>query len=68
MQLRFTKGALTILWVLAVVLLGLLSNQPSTSNWILLAAVSAIPPIILWRLWKPPVPSMSDSIRKALRD
>jgi hypothetical protein len=33
-----------------------------------LAALSAIPPIILWQLWNPPVPSMSDNIRKALRD
>jgi len=68
MQRRFTKGVLTILWVLAVVLAGLLGNLTSTSNWIVPAVVSAIPPIILWQLWNSPVPSMSDSIRRVLRD
>jgi hypothetical protein len=68
MQLRYRKTALTILWVLAVVLAGALGRLSSTSNWIVLAALAAIPPGILWQLWNPPVPSMSDSIRKALRD
>ncbi len=68
MQLRYTKATFTSLWVLAVFLAALLSNLASTSNWIILAALLAIPPAILWRLWNPPVPSMSDNIRKALRD
>jgi hypothetical protein len=68
MQLRYTKATFTSLWVLAVVVAALLSNLTSTSHWIILAALLAIPPAILWWLWNPPVPSMSDNIRKALRD
>jgi len=68
MQLRYTKTAIISFWVLAVALAALLSNVASTSHWIILAALSAIPPVVLWRLWNPPVPSMSDNIRKALRD
>ena len=68
MQLRYTKAAITALWVLAVVLAALLNNLASPSKWVILAALCAIPPTVLWRLWNPPVPSMSDNIQKALRD
>jgi hypothetical protein len=68
MQLRYTKTAFTALWSLAVVVAALIGNLTSTFNWIVLAALSVVPPAILWRLWNPPVPSMSESIREALRD
>jgi len=68
MQLHYTKAAITVLWILAGALGAVLSNPASTSHWIVLAALLAIPPIVLWRLWQQPVPSMSDNIRTALRD
>jgi len=32
------------------------------------AALAAIPPVILWRLWKAPAPTTSENIREAFKD
>ena len=68
MQLRYTKIAFTAVWVLTILAATLIGAPVSTSKWIVLAALGAIPPITLWKLWNPPAPSMSDNIRKALQD
>ena len=68
MQTHYPKAALTALWILAVVLAAFMSNVAAISSWIAFAALAAIPPMIVWRLWKSPVPSMSESIRTAMKD
>lgn len=65
MQLRYTKAAVTALWILTVVLAAVISNLTSASNWVVVAVLAGIPPTILWHLWNAPVPSLSESIRKA---
>ena len=68
MQIHYTKAAFTALWILAVALAAFMSNVPSTSGWIILVALAAIPPAVVWRLWNPPMASMSESIRTAMKD
>jgi hypothetical protein len=68
MQIQHTKAAFSALWLLTVILAALTGSLASTYNWVVLAVLAAIPPAVLWQLWNPPVPSMSESIRKALKD
>lgn len=65
MKLHDRKAAITAFWVLAVLLAAVLSNLMSSSSWVMVAVLAAVPPMILWHFWNAPVPSMSESIRKA---
>jgi hypothetical protein len=68
MQLYYTKVAVIAFWVISVILIALTRNLPSTFNWVAVAALAAIPPAILWRLWKAPAPTTSENIREAFKD
>jgi Sec-independent protein secretion pathway component TatC len=68
MQLHYTKVAVIAFWVITVIVIALTRNLTSTFNWVAVAALAAIPPVILWRLWKAPAPTTSENIREAFKD
>jgi hypothetical protein len=67
MRTNFVKAALMAVWVVAVAALGYMSGTTSLAGWTLLAVVSLVPPALIVRLWGAPSPSMSETIRGALR-
>lgn len=67
MQTDFVKAALMAAWVVAIGALGYMSGITSVAGWTLLAVVSLAPPALMVRLWGGPSPSMSETIREALR-
>jgi hypothetical protein len=67
MQTDYVKAALMAAWVVAVGALGYMSGTTSLAGWTLLAVVSLVPPGLMVRLWRAPSPSMSETIRTALR-
>jgi hypothetical protein len=67
MQIQQTKSIAAGGWALAIIAIGLVANVTSLSTWAVLALVALIPPVVLWRFWNVPAPSMSESIRKAIK-
>ena len=67
MQLKHRKTAYAAVWVLAMCVAGVVANVTSPFSWTVLACLALLPPMVVLRLWKDPVPSMSESIQKALR-
>ena len=67
MRTDHVKAAVITAWVLAVGTLGLAFGVTSVAGWVGLAVIAVVPPAVMLRLWHAPVPSMSDTIRDALR-
>jgi len=67
MQLKYRKIACAAVWILAMGVVGVAGHVTSLFSWTVLACVALLPPMVMLRLWKDPVPSMSESIQKALR-
>jgi hypothetical protein len=61
------KLTLSIVWVVAVLLLGLAWQTTAVSGWLTLLAVAIPPPAILLSFWREPIQSTSERIRAALR-
>jgi len=58
------KTAVVIAWALiwSVIAVSLVS---SVSNWILVVGAGVLPPLMILRLWHPPVQTVSARIREA---
>lgn len=54
-------------WTLTVGALAYASGVTSVGGWAMVLVLACAPPLIMLRLWRVPVQSMSESIRKALR-
>jgi hypothetical protein len=67
MKTEHVKPALMAAWVLAVGALGYASGTTSFPGWTVVAVLSLVPPAVMVRLWSAPSPSMSETIREALR-
>jgi hypothetical protein len=67
MQTNLVKAALMGAWILAIGAFGYMSGTTTVSGWALLAVVSLALPVLMGRLWSAPSPTMSETIRKALR-
>lgn len=67
MRTDYVKAALMAGWVLAVGLVAYVSGTTSLAAWTLVAVLSAAPLAVMVRLWRPPSPTMSETIRKVLR-
>ena len=67
MHTDYVKAALMAAWVLAVGALGYVSGTTSVAGWAIVTALSLLPPAVMLRLWSPPSPTMSESIREVLR-
>jgi hypothetical protein len=61
------KTMIAVLWAIAVSIAGIAGNVNSLAGWTILGAVALAPPLALMRWWRDPHPSMSQSIREALR-
>ena len=67
MNKELTKATLTAIWLLAIVGIAYGANITSTANWIALVCFTIIPPIAMWRFWREPPQTMSESIQEARR-
>jgi hypothetical protein len=63
MQTDYVKPALIAAWVLAVGAVGYVSGTTSVAGWI----VAVLSLVVMVRLWNPPYPTMSETIRELLR-
>lgn len=60
-----TKTALFIAWSVAVLLAAVAIGISSVSNWIIVACIAAVPPLVVRSLWRAPEQTLSESIHKA---
>jgi hypothetical protein len=67
MSSEYTKTTLAAVWVLAVCVVGFSAHISSPSNWIVLASIAVVPPIVMRRFWRTPAQTMSESIHEARR-
>jgi hypothetical protein len=67
MQSEHEKAALAGSWIAAAGSIGYLAGTSSVAGWTLLAMASLAPPVLMVRFWSTPSPTMSETIRKALR-
>jgi hypothetical protein len=54
-------------WVIGVFLVALAIGVPSTLQWIVVAIVAAVPPLVVRHFWRAPEQTVSESIRDARR-
>ena len=62
-----TKTLLYLAWSIAVVLVAIAIGITSVRNWIVVAAVAVVPPLVLRRFWHAPEQTISESIDEAQR-
>jgi hypothetical protein len=60
-----TKTALFIAWSLGVLLAAIAIGITSVSNWIIVACIAAVPPLVVRRFWRAPEQTLSESIHEA---
>lgn len=65
MQTHYLKAALMAGWILAVAGLGYAFGT-TAAGWTIVAVLSAVPAVLMARLWRAPSPSMSESIREVV--
>ena len=67
MQLISIKAIFAMLWVSVVFIAGIAGNVRSLSGWAVLGGLAIVPLLVMvWR-WNDPRPTMSETIREALR-
>jgi hypothetical protein len=58
--------AMTIgVWMLAMIAVGRWADVTTLAGWTLLAVGGIVPPVLLLKFWRPPTPTLSESIHKA---
>jgi uncharacterized membrane protein YhdT len=62
-----TKTLLFVGWVIVVGLAALAIGITSVPNWLVVACVAVVPPLVARRLWHAPEQTISESIRDARR-
>ena len=67
MNLQNIKVVSGAVWALAVGGAGLLAGVSSSSNWLALAGLAIVPPLVMMRFWNQPDETMSQSIQGVLR-
>jgi hypothetical protein len=67
MQHEHMKIAVGGAWVLACSVMALSVGVNSASGWIVLVGLGLLPPLMLFRFWRPPVRTMSESIHEVLK-
>jgi hypothetical protein len=61
------KMMLFVAWVIAVCLAAIAIGVTSVPNWIVVAFVAIVPPLVGRHFWRAPEQTMSESINDALR-
>ena len=62
-----TKTLLFIAWSIAVCLAALAIGITSVLNWIVVACVAVVPPLVVRSFWRAPEQTISESIHEARR-
>jgi hypothetical protein len=67
MRTEQIKTSIVAAWVIVVAAIPMSINVESATGWLLLVGMGLITPLIMFRLWQPPVQTMSESIREVLK-
>ena len=67
MHTHYAKAAVIAAWMLAIGTIGYGFGITSFAGWAALAVLSLAPPAVMLRLSGAPAPTMSETIRDALR-
>jgi len=62
-----TKTLLFVVWVIAVCLAAIAIGITSVPNWIVVACVAIVPPLVVRSFWRTPERTISETIRDARR-
>ena len=62
-----TKTLLFVAWVIVVGIAAFASGITSVPNWVLIACVAIVPPLVARRFWRAPEQTISESIHNARR-
>lgn len=61
------KTQLFVAWAMLVCLVALAIGINSVSNWIVVACLAVVPPLVARSFWRAPAQTISESIRDARR-
>ena len=61
------KMQLFATWMLVVCLTALAIETKSVANWIVMACLAVVPPLVAGKFWRTPARTISESIRDARR-
>ena len=67
MQREHVKTAIVGGWVLGLGTIAVSFGAGSATGWMLLFGLGLLPPLLLFRMWPQPAPTMSGSIREVLK-
>ena len=62
-----TKTLLFVAWVIAVCLAAIAIGITSVPNWIVVACVAVVPPLVVRSFWRAPEQTISESINATRR-
>jgi uncharacterized membrane protein YhdT len=62
-----TKTLLFIAWSIAVFLAAIAIGITSVPNWVVVACVAVVPPLVVRRFWRAPQQTITESIHEARR-
>jgi membrane protein YdbS with pleckstrin-like domain len=66
MKLEYTKATVAGVWILAMCVLVYMASA-SNVNWAAAAVLAVVPILTMWRLWRVPQQTTSESINEARR-
>ena len=69
-RLMFSERAKTLVfvaWSIAVFLATIAIGITSVQNWVVVACVAVVPPLVVRRFWRAPEQTISESINEARR-
>ena len=67
MKLEHVKTAIVGGWVLALGAAAPSFGVSSATSWMLLVGLGLVPPIMLFRMWRQPAQTMSESIHEVVK-
>ena len=67
MRMSALKAIITALPVVTAGAFGVLAPVTTPSGWFMLAAIATVPPLVFMHYSNPPVQTMSERIREAIR-
>lgn len=53
-------------WALVISATAIAAKVSSVTGWALAGGFAVLPPLVLWRFWGHPAPTMSENIQQAL--
>ena len=62
-----TKTLLCIAWSIAVFLVAIAIGITSVANWVVVAFIAVVPPLVVRSYWRAPEQTISESINEARR-